>query len=88
MLQPEPDGFQGGAVRGQEGLSGSLPELLISSRRPYLAVAPSSQAGDKPRFASAFETNTEPLHTDPSHLPILPNTRLRALNYPSCFIYT
>lgn len=76
VMPPEHDVFQDGAVRGQGGFSGSLPEPLISCWRPYPAVVPSSHAGDEPHFTSAFATNPEPLHTDPSHLPIPPDTRL------------
>lgn len=31
VVQPEPDGFQGGAIRGQEELLGNFEETLISS---------------------------------------------------------
>ena len=50
VVQPEPDGFQGGAVRGQEGLLGNLPEPLISSLRLYPVVASSPHASAMSHF--------------------------------------
>lgn len=35
MVQPKPDGFLSGAIRGQEELLGNFEKPLISSERPY-----------------------------------------------------
>lgn len=88
VLQPEPDGFQGGFVMGQEGLSGSLPELLISSRRPYLEVAHLYRLATSHVSLQHLKPTLNIFILIPHTYQILPNTRLRALNYPSCFIYT